>query len=297
MLFKVNFNGNINLSYKLIDHEIVYKWASLLENRNTSHLSLDNHYIGYVTEEFLNSRIDRLYQLADYINENTPERVVKLEINKETYQDALNTMHVHFPELKNDIKYKHIWDYLTEYNDIIHWLESTVKSVWEVSDKYNSRFFRITLDFNKSGTEFVDIPESAYTLFDPDVLFGQLKIHYTHVGKNAQELFTTRDMICPSDQFVPQRTFNASCRMYFTDDFYINRQAWNNFYKARGVDFWKLDIDDPKLAFGYMKIGQLTNINIDDTSVDIPISQLDRHNFRNKLVDTKVVGWEIIKGD
>ena len=114
MRFKVNFTNNISLTYNLIDHEIVDKWAEILQTRNLSHLSMDNHYIGYVSEEFLNNRINRLYELADYINEYTPERVIKLKINKDTYQEALQTMHVHFPSLKNDINYQHIWDYLTE---------------------------------------------------------------------------------------------------------------------------------------------------------------------------------------
>ena len=294
MRFKVNFTNNISLTYNLIDHEIVDKWAEILQTRNLSHLSMDNHYIGYVSEEFLNNRINRLYELADYINEYTPERVIKLKINKDTYQEALQTMHVHFPSLKNDINYQHIWDYLTEYNDIIHWLESTVKSVWQLSDKYNSRYFRITLDFNKSNPEFAMIPESAYKLFDPNTVFGELKIHYTHVGKNAHELFVVNDMICPNDQFVPQRNYTGSVRMYFTDDFYINRENWIKFYNKRGIDFWKLNIDDPRIAFGYMKIGQLSTINIDNIDVNIPTTDLDRHNFRNKLVNTSVTGWEII---
>ena len=294
MQFRVNFTNNISLTYNLIDHEIVDKWAEILQTRNLSHLSMDNHYIGYVSEEFLNNRINRLYELADYINEYTPERVIKLKINKDTYQEALQTMHVHFPSLKNDINYQHIWDYLTEYNDIIHWLESTVKSVWQISDKYNSRYFRITLDFNKSNPEFAMIPESAYKLFDPNTVFGELKIHYTHVGKNAHELFVVNDMICPNDQFVPQRNYTGSVRMYFTDDFYINRENWIKFYNKRGIDFWKLNIDDPRIAFGYMKIGQLSTINIDNIDVNIPTTDLDRHNFRNKLVNTSVTGWEII---
>lgn len=297
MQIKVNFSDNIQLTYDLINHEIVDKWASLLNSRNTAHLSPDNHYIGYVAEEFLNNRINRLYELADYINHHTPERVIKKSIDKDNYQDALNTMHVHFPSLKNDARYEHIWGYLTEYNDIIHWLESTVKSVWGTSDNYNSRYFRITLDFNKSNPEFLEIPESAYQLFDPNTLFGELKIHYTHVGKNAHELFVMQDLICPSDQFVPQHTFTSSVRMYFTDDFYINNQRWVDFYNKRGKDFWKLDITDPKLAFGYMKIGQLCGIKINNIEVSIPVTDIDRHNFRNKLVNTSVLGWEIIKGD
>lgn len=296
MQFKVNFTGNITLIYDLVNEEIVNSWAEILGTRNVKHLCPTNHYIGYVSDVFLNKRIERLYELADYINLHTPERVIKCEINKDTYQTALNTMHVHFPTLKNDETYKHIWDVLSEYNDIIHWLESTVRSKWFNDKISESGLFRITLDFNKSQPEFRPIPESAYKLFDANTLFGELKIQYTHVGRHAQELFFAKDDLCPKDQFVPQRVFTASVRMHFTDDFYINKQAWQTFYDAKGRDFWEMNIDDPKLAFGYMKIGHLSEIIIDNQRVNIPVTTEDRHAFRQQLVNTNVINWEIIKG-
>jgi hypothetical protein len=249
-----------------------------------------------VSEYLIRQRIDRLYYLSDLINEHASERVIKQDINRESWRTALHVMHVHFPLLKNDESYSHIWPILTEYNDIIHWLESTLMNTWVTKNNMcESSLFRITLDFNKSNPVFLTIPDSAYKLFDPYSMFGELKLHYTHVGKHAQELFTVGDFECPSDQFVPQRTFTASVRMLFTDDFkksdYMLR--WKKYYDSRGKDFWNIDIDDPKLAFGYIKIGQLQSITINGSSKDIPISIEDRHEFRKKLVNTSVIGWEI----
>lgn len=294
MQFRVNFTDNIALTYNLVNHEIVDGWVKLIKTQTINNLCPYNHYIGYAGDDVLNQRINRLYELADLINTNTPERVIKIEITKDNYHDAINTMHVHFPLLKNDENYKHIWDILTEYNDAIHWIESTIQNKWSGVELLKSRLFRITLDFNKSKTIFNDIPGSAYTLFDPDTLFGELKIHYTHVGRHAQELFLANDLVCPPDQFVPQRIYTASVRMYFTEDYRIDRNKWQLFYNRRGKSFWNLDIDDPKLAFGYLKIGQLSNISIDNNDIDMPSTLKDRHEFRQKLANTQVINWQII---
>ena len=294
MLFRVNFTDNITLIYNLVNHEIVDSWADLITSQTINDLCPYNHYIGYASDEVLYKRINRLYELADIINANTPNQVIKMEITKDNYQDAINTMHVHFPLLKNDENYKHIWSVLSEYNDTIHWIESTIKNRYTTIGMLESRLFRITLDFNKSGTIFKEIPDSAYSLFDPDSLFGDLKLHYTHVGRHAQELFLANDMNCPEDQFVPQRLYTASVRMHFTENYPIDRNKWKIFYNQHAKSFWKLDIDDPKLSFGYMKIGQLSNISMNNIDLTLPMTLEGRHEFRKKLVNTQVISWEII---
>lgn len=279
--FEVQFTNDITLTYRLVNSEITDMWCDLIQNHTTNDLCKTNHYVGYASQQTIQSKIDRLLYLADLINEHAPDRVIKQDITGDNWKQALHVMHVHFPDLKNDDSYKHIWNELSEYNDIIHWLESTLA----LSDSGN---FRITLDFNKSNTTFLDIPDSGYELFTPYTNFGYLLLHYTHVGKHAHELFSVKDMTCPPEQFVPQRTFSASVRMYFTDNFHdtIEKQQlynnrWKAFYLARGKDFWKYELDDPKLGFGYMKIGELVNMPNDIVE------------FRDKLVDSTVLGWKI----
>ena len=295
--FKVRFTKNIELTYDLVNEEIVDSWKSMISSKSIKDLCPINHYVGYASEDLILAKIDRLYELADLINETTHEPVVKREITKSTWNKALHQMHVHFPELKNNNNYRFIWPYLSEYNDIIHWLESILMNVWGNNTlSSETSLFRITLDFNKTTKDFLPIPDSAFKLFDPYSMFGELKLHYPHVGKHAQELFSVRDFECPPDQFVPQRIFSASVRMLFTDDF--NRsdymQSWSQYYNARGKDFWKIEIDDPKIALGYMKIGQLECIKIGGKTIEIPIDLKSRNEFRQKLVTTQVVGWEII---
>lgn len=291
--FVVRFTGDTELTYNLVDEEIVDSWVKLIQDHHINDCCHTNHYIGYASEDLIQQRINRLYELADIINSHVPDRVVKQILTTESWEQSLHTMHVHFPDLKNNEAYRHIWSELSEYNDIIHWLESTLKS-------NNSSNFRITLDFNKSATTFLPIPDSAYKLFTPFNNFGYLCLHYTHVGKHAQELFLVNDYVCPKAQFVPQRLFSASVRMLFTDNYHDTKQKqdslfyrWKLFYNKRGIDFWEYKIDDPKLAFGYMKIGELSSIKIDNSIVPIPSTINEMNEFRKTLVSLDVVEWKI----
>jgi len=296
--FKINFTDNISITYKLIEDSVVTQWAELISAQTISNVCPINHYIGYASEEFVLEHINRLYELSDLINHSVPERVVKQEIDKSNWKTNLQLMHIHFPDLKNDDNYKHLWHYLTEYNDIIHWLESILVNIWS-DTKYASKSstFRVTLDFNKTSNEMLTIPDDSYHLFYPLINFGDLLLQYTHVGKCAHEMFLFKDFDCPKDQFVPQRRFNASTRMHFLDNFSPPEKvpgiyaSWKQFYNDKGgFDYWGLDIDDPKIAFGYIKIGEIESIN----DRPVPKTLEEMNQLRDKLVTTKVIDWQII---
>ena len=303
MQFKINFTDNISMIYDLVEEEIAHLWAKSITQRNITEVCSINHYAGYGSEALINARINRLYELADIINSFDSTRVIKQDINKDTWQVALHIMHVHFPDMKNDSKYIEAWPLLTEYNDIIHWLESIFSNTWSKDDKKDSTssMFRIALDFNKNVNEFIPIPEDAYRLFTPFTKFGDLSLHYTHVGKHAIEMLMVNDFECPSNQFMPQRTFNASCRLYLTDDFYSTEHLkeeylarWHKFYNDRGgFDFWQLDIDDPMIAFGYCKIGRINHILVNGNEFMIPVTLNELNNFRELIADSKIIDWEI----
>ena len=257
--FKINFTDGISITYNLIDDAIVTTWAELISAQTIDSMCPINHYIGYASEELVTDRINRLYELADLINDSVPDRLI------------------------------------TEYNDIIHWLESILINIWgESKHQSKSSTFRITLDFNKSGAILVPIPNDSYKLFYPLMNYGDLLLHYTHVGKNAHEMFVMKDYDCPKDQFVPQRNFTASVRMYFLDNFTPPESSgklydsWKKFYDEKGgYDYWGYEIDDPKIAFGYIKIGEIESK---------PETLEELNEFREKLSKASVIDWEIIKG-
>jgi hypothetical protein len=302
VIFKVRFTDNIELHYSLIDHPIADDWAKLITTRDVKDCCKHNQYFGYASEEKINQRIERLYNLADIINNHVSEKIINTRLTLENFRKTLHLMHVHFPVLETDPDYAHLHPYLSEYNDTIHWLETILAVVWgKPPGVSESCLFSINLDFNKSNIAFKEIPQDAYELFEFGANFGDLLLHYTHVGKSAQELFFTNDLECPKNQFVPQSTYCASARLYFTDNFSDTQEKknhlfsqWEDFYGRRGgKDYFGYDVDDPNMRLGFIKIGNLQTINIDGNNMKTPETQEELDFFRKMLVDTKIIGWTV----
>jgi hypothetical protein len=307
MNFTVNFSDGISLTYQLIDDPIIVLWKNLIMQRTIDDCCKINHFSGYAGESLINQRISRLYELRDEINLHSERKIELLELNQDNWTETMNRIHIHFPEMMHDPKFAFLHDTLSEYNDTIHWLESIFYSIWQDRRFEKTSLLRITLDVNKvlptkeTGVLKHAIPDESYKHFSPFFGFGDLTIHYTHVGKHALELFKNNDVSCPRDQFVPQHEFTGSARMYFFDNFYQTQISklmmlahWKRFYdKLGGIDYWKIAFDDPKLAFGYLKIGKLSRITINDEQIAIPTTVADMSIFRLKLVDTHVIDWSI----
>jgi hypothetical protein len=299
--FVIRFTSDIELSYDLVEHEIAEHWASLIIERNTNELCPINHYSACYNPLLMQKRIDRLYELIDYINPHVPRKIEKVLLLGENHQDGLNKMHTHFPELEYDDNFAFLRKHLSEYNDTIHWLEPVLLDYYQ-DNRTNSKF-SINLDFNKINPplEKYVIPESAYSLFNGYFNFGQLMLHYVHVGRHAWELYHAKDLVCPKDQYVPQSLYNASARLHFCDRRLINPlnkdrfyRSWEKFYNDRGgLDFFGVDIDDPSIRFGYCQIGSLTKITVNGTEIEFLKSHQQMSNFRNLLVTTSVVNWDI----
>jgi hypothetical protein len=302
VIFKVSFTDNIELHYSLIDHPIADDWGKLIATHVIDDCCKHNHYFGYAPEEKLNQKIERLHNLADIINSHVSEKIVNVRLTVANFRQTLTLMHVHFPELENDPEYEHLHPYLSEYNDTIHWLETILAVVWgKPAGISESGLFSINLDFNKSDVVFKEITEDAYELFEFGGNFGDLLLHYTHVGKNAHELFFTNDLECPKNQFVPQETYCASARLYFTDNFSDTEEKknylyshWQDFYERRGGrGYFGYDIADPKIRLGFIKIGNLEKIYIDGNSMKIPTTQEELDSFRKLLVNTEISSWTV----
>ena len=59
------------------------------------------------------------------------------------------------------------------------------------------------------------------------------------------------------------------------------------------MDFWKIDINDPVLAFGYCKIGKINTILIEGKEIKIPTSLVELNSFRQMIATSTVIDWEI----
>lgn len=301
MQFQLNFTDNITLVYDLVDQDISRDWSTLISKKTITDCCEINHYSGCYNPKLLNNRIARLYELVDIINEYIPNKIEKLPFTKENYNVALNIMHVHFPELENQIEYQHLRGTLSEYNDIIHWLEPMLIDYY--NDVTDNRRFSIKLDFNKNVPfDTYEIPETAHSLFNGYFVFGQLMLHYVHVGRHAWELFFANDLVCPKEQYVPQSVYSPTVRLHFYNNSLTDsklredfRKRWEQYYEVRGgKEFFGCDIDDPKIRFGYCQIGQLSKIIIDNEELPIPRNATEISPIRNKLVEASIIDWQII---
>lgn len=304
MKFVIRFGSDIKIKYKLIDDPIVDFWAQEIVRFTIDDCCKINHFSGYTSKANIEAKITRLYELADIINQYVTDKIQISPISGTDHNTALSNlaiMHTHFPELHGDSAFEHLHPILTEYNDIIHWLEGVLHVLYsDTAD--TSAVLTINLDLNKaSNIGRYEIPEESYNLFYPYINFGDLHLGYTQVGRHAFELFMAKDLHCPKDQFIPQSVVTGTAYMYFTNYFHDTEEqkqeyidSWKSFYEMRGgIDFWGYAIDDPRLRFGVIKIGEIESISINENNYPIPKSIEELNTFRSILVENEVTDWEI----
>lgn len=299
-----SFDTGLELTYQLMDTESAKFFADSVQLLTPADICDTSYRNGFNSELVIPERIDRLYAVANAINTLYPGQVNIVPLEPD-WRSALQQMHTHFPELTNNLPGEELQvatPLLGEFNDLIHWLEK------ELNRKHNGSpldrsWATLCLDFNRApACRHVPIPESDYQHFTHELYFGNLHLHYDNVGRHPWELFGSRDYICPPDQVISQNQISPSCNLYF-NDWDILRQtrqalpldkytaSFDKFYHERGgQDFFKYSLSDPKLAVGYLKIGQLENIN------DFA-SATARTQLRNQLAASTLIGWVVIEED
>lgn len=290
VMFKIFFDNGLSLSY-LLNSSInaLPEWKKQISKCSTDNLCKINHKSCIGNTNLVSERIDRLYVLANILNSVIPNSIPIEQITETNIQSVLNKMHVHFPIIHSAEELSEYRQTASEYNDIIHWLDHELR--YRDSSK-----FRIFLDFNKSNNvEFLNLNQEDYKHFTPYTEFGDLTLHYCHVGRHAFELFTTNDLDCPEDQFVPQSSFTASCVLWFNNpesQKYLETK-WKAFYiKRGGSKFFKFKFGDPNIRFGYLKIGKLSEIVYNNRIVSFN-DLLEINAVKNLLTSASIVNWSI----
>jgi hypothetical protein len=302
MQIQFNFDSGLELVYNLFDTDSAKFFADSVQLLSTADICPTSFKNGFNSESLIDERIARLYQVANDINSLYPGQVNILPLEPD-WRQALQQMHTHFPDLTNNLppeELQRATPLLGEFNDLIHWLEK------ELNRKHNGSpldrsWATLCLDFNRApACRHVPLPESDYQYFTHQLYFGNLHLHYDNVGRHPWELFGSRDYICPADQVISQNQISPSCNMYFNDWDILrqHRQAlsldkytasFDKFYHERGGQtFFKYALNDPRLAVGYLKIGQLVNVD-EFTSVAA------RAQLREQLAAGVLTGWKVIE--
>ena len=264
-------------SYRLRDTEPAKRWANLIQQTSVDQIRNKSDMFNGV-DTSLNESITRLNNLIVKLNQWIPNKILGYWDNK-NQQSSLNKLHIHFPELEKSESDLDKLSQLSEYNDLIHSLENLVNI---------KKFPELLWIVICPDSDSIPLSASDYEQFTASRYFGELCIHYCHVGRHPLELMSSNDFHCPVEQILPQFEMNAFHSLRFYDDPYSEDQ-----YKAYFKKFFKvsklntlLAEDDPKIALGYISIGSLHQVD-NHAWTKSQVSDLIKNSYR-------VVRWEIV---
>ena len=233
------------LVYDLEPHRPAQFWAEVMSSINTSTLR-KNFDPWHGVDDSPTTLITRLLELVDNLALPVTLPTKSWDCN---LQELLNRLHIHFPELEKHETDIQVKEWLTEFNDIIHKLEDI--------ERNHDGF--IWLNILPDSTHEHDLLDTDYHLFSASRQFGDLCLHYPHVGRHLLEILKARDLDCPPDQIVTQHKIKAYHSLRFYDDIY-SEDEYRGFLKLL-LDRTTLghfyDFNNPKIAFGYIAMGKL----------------------------------------
>lgn len=254
----------VKLVYELESHRPAQVWAGLINSKSPKDLRPSLNPWQNFNKNIIDEKVDTLNLLIDDLNSWLPlNNKIGQKWDKNDHQSSANRLHIHFPEQeKHETDISHITQ-LAKYNDLIHELE-------ELTLRPNEE--RPHLLFCTEGEDRVDLELDDYKHFKASHIYGDLRLHYCHVGRHPFELYSAGDTNCPIEQILPQYQISP----YHTCRFYDNKYM-EHWHKARFKQFYeistiknKIAYEDTRMAFGYISLGRL----VDNYDRDILVKQI-----------------------
>lgn len=255
--YDITLNGNeeVTLTYELEQHRPAQIWAHLMSQAHIDTLRPTLFPWQDFDRSMIAKRIARIEQLVVDLNQWLPENNKIIGTwNHSDYQGSVNRLHVHFPEQEKTEKDPVRRMQLSEYNDLIHEIEMMTTTTPSPKPR---------LLICPDGYDYIPLEGDDYKLFKARRFFGELCLHYCHVGRHPYELYVASDYECPVEQIVPQHSITTFHTLRFYDDEFM--EHWN---RGRFLEFYNrstlknvVNINDPKMAFGYITMGKLVSSN------------------------------------
>ena len=243
-----NNKEKFTFTYEIFAHRPAQIWAAITSQVKATDLRPNLNLWRGINKNY-QDLLSELKIVTDEINLWSDN---KMEINSSmNMQAVLNKLHIHFPDSKaiNDPEKK---QQLTKFNDLIHELEQLY-----TNKIFQQEFFYILLCADNFA--MYDLESKDYQYFDPTIKFGDLTLHYCHVGRHPYEVFIRNDKDCPKEHILPQTKISCFHTLRFFDNRFDSTK-WKTFYTDSQI-MWPYKIDDPRLALGYIKLGKLLYIN------------------------------------
>ena len=245
-----NRHDKFIFSYELNNTNPTNVWVNLAKETKPTDLRGSLQPWRGLTTDY-SAMVNRLNTLIDKINEWIPEKIVsKWESNDPL--KSLNALHIHFPDHEQYETDQIKLDQLSCFNDLIHGLENICSSK-------NIGMDLIYLLLCCDNTRMIDLQKSDYKFFEPEINFGDLTLHYCHVGRHPMEILLSKDYDCPSHQIIPQSKISSYHTLRFFD-LPNRRKRFEEFYYDSKLQ-WPYNLEDERMAVGYINLGKLTNIN------------------------------------
>jgi hypothetical protein len=272
-----NSQDKISLSYRLNQSQVTDIWSKMIVKVKPKDIRPNSTPWRGIAKDW-NAKIQELENLIEQMNLWIPEKI-QTKWNHNDDNESLNRLHIHFPDLEKSEKDTNRLMQLCYYNDLIHEIQSLHNI--RVRGKESMQLFICP---ESHLVEKVDIPETCYKEFCHQFCFGDLFLHYCHIGRHPFEIFTANDVDCPTDQIIPQNSIYTYFSLKFFE-FNFDYDKFKRFYHESKLK-WPYSLNDDKLAFGYIKMGEL------DTVDDKRFFNRDRVYERVRNSD-KVLSWGI----
>lgn len=274
--YEITLKGDelLTLTYQLEENNVAKTWASLIAKATVDNLRPTLNPWRNFDKSQLPNKIAHLENLITLLNEWLPAyNKITGTWNYNDHQASVNKFHIHFPEQEKNETDPIRRAQLAEYNDLIHEIELLCKS------SANQPRLLLCPD----GIELIEFTDFDYNLFSAKRFFGELCLHYCHVGRHPYEIYMANDYRCPVDQIVPMRYISALHTLRFYTDptpEHVHQLNFRRFYNNSTIKE-VYDINDPKIAFGYITLGKL----VTDKDESIILNQVSQCN--------KVIDWKI----
>ena len=280
------FSCGTQLTYELNNTKTATLWCEKLAKMHRRFLLRTdvNHRHGFASELEIQAAVARLEKSAKFLG-------FPLEpLTRRNWQGELNRLHVNFPEFFKSKFDRESFQAAHETNLLIHWLEYELMNLLGKKDQY-----LFNLDFNHFPAAYnlkENIPEGEFGNFEPALQFGNLHLHYINIGRHFLEMFDANDMDSPPHHFKAQHEFNATCGLVFSeasDPMRLDLDMRAYYDRRGGKEFFGFEYEDPKLAKGFFKIGQLADL----TSYS---SFESRQALREQLRSSRIAAWRLWYG-
>ena len=243
-------NAEHTITYKMYDNEVSELFYNRMKTQDNKIVSRTQFYnfgetIQSVEQELL----------------SISEQLKDLGLIADTSQKNLNILHENFPRLHAEHSGQ-ARELLRQFNYSIHHLEDLTRG-------YNGKRFLFTCE-----DDGIDLPKQAYPMFTPTKEYGKLYMNYPHVGKHFLELFGDNDVNIPQDQIQLTHKMCNTLYAWFGEDKFATQLDLDNLYMMMFMFYKQVehkipyDWKDPRLAIGYLPLGELVDKKQDISFID-----------------------------